>query len=294
MDIKLKLHIDTLKLVLGVVTLINISTVFINIYYLRINQSNIPTTEVALIVQELVEVIVEKKEPVLEIKNQDDLNDLLQNSNKSSVIFFYMDGCGWCKKMEPVFAEVAENPEFASVGFYHLNGRHTNAASLVSDLFDEKINGYPFILFVDKGKFVQKQVGFAQQEDLEDKIYDFLKKENHLPRKKSAKKIDSEPKKVVKPTTSTKDSPEARQIVEDFIKNSNQLPNEKFTGFRKIEDEQLQLKVDSAYNSYKRLYENKDNFYISREENTQINEGAVKLFNLVQIRNMVWRGHVKK
>ena len=113
-------------------------------------------------------------EKVTEISTKDALQSLLDSNNKPSVLFFHMNGCGWCKKMDPVFDEVSNNPAYSKIKFYRIEGRSSQAAELVQKAFDQKINGFPTLLFVNDGKFIDKQVGFAKKEDFESNIKKYL------------------------------------------------------------------------------------------------------------------------
>jgi thiol-disulfide isomerase/thioredoxin len=111
-----------------------------------------------------------KPDNVTEIATQDQLLAMFEHHDDKAVIFFHMDGCGWCKKMTPVFYQAAQNKDFASLKFYSVNGRSAQAPIVVKELFDQQINGYPFFLFINEDGFVDKQPGFADQEKFENKI----------------------------------------------------------------------------------------------------------------------------
>jgi thiol-disulfide isomerase/thioredoxin len=113
---------------------------------------------------------LQKPDNIIAITSQDDVRSTLQNNKEKSVIFFHMDGCGWCKKMTPVFYAAAQNKDFSTLKFYTIDGRSTQAPIVVKELFDQQINGYPFLLFIDENGFVDKQSGFADQEKFENKI----------------------------------------------------------------------------------------------------------------------------
>ena len=121
-------------------------------------------------VVEIVELPEINVEPVKEVKLKEELRELLENPQEKSIIFLHMNGCGWCKKMEPVFNEVALNSEFSSTKFYSVDGRELQAAPMIKELCHQHINGYPSLLFINEKGYVGKQVGFAKQEDLEEKI----------------------------------------------------------------------------------------------------------------------------
>lgn len=113
---------------------------------------------------------VAQPQPIIEINTQDALRGALHSSKQPSVVFFHMDGCGWCKKMKPVFEQVAHNKDFAGLQFYNVDGRSAQAPIVVKDLFDQQVAGYPFFLFIDENGFIDKQAGFAEQDKFENKI----------------------------------------------------------------------------------------------------------------------------
>ena len=119
---------------------------------------------------EEIEALENAENSVIEVESQEELRELLENPQEQSVISLYMNGCGWCTKMAPVLDEVAANPEFASMKFYRVDGSALQAAPMVKELCDQQINGYPSLLFMNEKGYVDKQVGFAKQEDLEEKI----------------------------------------------------------------------------------------------------------------------------
>ena len=72
--------------------------------------------------------------------------------------------------MEPVYEEVAQDPEFASIQFYTVNGRDCDAPGIVKELTDQQITGYPFLMFMNEKGYLDKQSGFAKQEEFEQTI----------------------------------------------------------------------------------------------------------------------------
>ncbi len=108
--------------------------------------------------------------PIIEINTQDALRAALHSNKQPSVVFFHMDGCGWCKKMLPVFEQVASNKDFAGIQFYNVDGRSAQAPVVVKELFNQQISGYPFFLFIDENGFIDKHAGFAEQDKFENKI----------------------------------------------------------------------------------------------------------------------------
>ena len=121
--------------------------------------------------QHQVEKIVESNESsAIKIESQDALQNLLQNNQKPSVLFFYMNGCGWCTKMNPVYEQILKNPKFAGINFYKAEGNQCGAAMIIKQMFDQSISGYPTLIFIKDGKYIDKQVGFSQPEQFEQKI----------------------------------------------------------------------------------------------------------------------------
>ena len=110
------------------------------------------------------------KEKIIEISSENDFRELLKNNEQPCVIFLHMEGCGWCKKMDPVYHEISNKPEFSPVQFYSVDGRKSQAVPLVKEFCDQQINGYPSLLFINETGYLDKQIGFSDQEDLENKI----------------------------------------------------------------------------------------------------------------------------
>ncbi len=117
-----------------------------------------------------------KPDNIIEIKDQESLRAMLQNNTQQAVLFFHMDGCGWCKKMVPVFYATAAIPAYKDIQFYSIDGKATQAPMVVKELYNQFINGYPYVLFIDKNGFVEKQSGFSQEDAFEHKIKEVFKK----------------------------------------------------------------------------------------------------------------------
>jgi len=115
------------------------------------------------------QLTVQKKE-VIVIDNSQTLQKLLTEHKQPAVFFLHMNGCGWCKKMDPVFKAVAENPLFNTIQFYDVNGPELGAAAMVKNLFGQSVNGYPFILFLNQDGYLEKQAGFMHQADFIKKL----------------------------------------------------------------------------------------------------------------------------
>ena len=119
---------------------------------------------------EIAEPVAAEPKPMIEVASAEDLQDILSNKKELAILFFHMNGCGWCKKMDPVYQEVAKNPDFASIQFYSVNGKDCNAQVIVKEITDQQMNGYPTLIFMNEDGYLDKQVGFAQQQDFEQKI----------------------------------------------------------------------------------------------------------------------------
>jgi len=115
-----------------------------------------------------------KTKPIIEVASPEMLQDILTYKKEPAILFFHMNGCGWCKKMEPVYEQVAQQPAFASIQFYSVNGIDCNAPVVVKELTDQQITGYPFLIFMNENGYLDKQSGFAKQEDFEQKIKTIL------------------------------------------------------------------------------------------------------------------------
>lgn len=106
----------------------------------------------------------------IKIESQQVLQEMLQSNQKPSVLFFHMNNCGWCKKMDPIYEEVLKNTKFAGINFYKIEGDRSGAPMLIKQMFNQQITGYPTLIFIKDGKYVDKQVGFSQLEQFEQKI----------------------------------------------------------------------------------------------------------------------------
>ena len=120
--------------------------------------------------EQIHELVVAEPKPMIEVTTQEDLQNILSNKKEPAILFFHMNGCGWCKKMDPVYQEVAKNSDFASIQFYSVNGKDCNAQVIVKEITDQQMNGYPTLIFMNEHGYLDKQVGFAQQQDFEQKI----------------------------------------------------------------------------------------------------------------------------
>ena len=80
--------------------------------------------------------------------------------SKPTIVFIYADWCGFCKRAEPVFAELAKDPAYAHITMLKLNS--TKAAALGAE---KGIRGFPAFL-VNWGN-VTTMEGYKPKADME-------------------------------------------------------------------------------------------------------------------------------
>jgi len=114
-------------------------------------------------------------ESIIQIENESGLEDILKNNQGPIAIYLYSNGCPWCTKMKPVIQKLSENKSFCHVSFYQVNGPEQNAATLVKHYIDQKVPGYPFIIFMNHGKYIDKQIGGTSREAMIKKLQLLLK-----------------------------------------------------------------------------------------------------------------------
>lgn len=54
---------------------------------------------------------------------ENDFKYFLKNNQRPSILFFHAENCSWCKKMEPIFTEIAQNLKFTAIDFYMIDGK---------------------------------------------------------------------------------------------------------------------------------------------------------------------------
>lgn len=107
---------------------------------------------------------------IVTIETEDQLQDLLKNSQGPSAISFHMDRCGWCVKMHPIFEALANDSQFDHITFYSVNGPILKAHTHATDILNEPITGYPTMFFMNQGKVIDKQVGGTSHDVMVDKL----------------------------------------------------------------------------------------------------------------------------
>lgn len=148
---------------------------------------------------------------ITEIKTQTELQNILTKSQGPVVISLSMQNCGWCHKMAPIIEKAAHNKKFENIAFYKADAHaltpdegkesiptedivvHALAGQLGNndevkvqllkhtkksdkneqgDTIITHVPGYPFIIFINNGKCVGKQVGgiVRTQEQINKKI----------------------------------------------------------------------------------------------------------------------------
>lgn len=85
----------------------------------------------------------------LELKTEREARDALGGKNPT-MVFVYADWCGFCKKADPVFAELAKHPDYKHVNMLKLNS--TKATSLAKE---KGVTAFPtFLTNWGEGKYV--------------------------------------------------------------------------------------------------------------------------------------------
>ena len=119
------------------------------------------------------------KASITYIETQDGLKNLLTKSQGPIIISLYMQECKHCEKLEPIIDKLAADKRFNNLCFYradahNLKPTNNNSTIKTQDLIQQttgqNIPGYPYLLFMNKGKFITKQVGLISENDLQKKI----------------------------------------------------------------------------------------------------------------------------
>ena len=270
-------------------------------------------------------VAIAPSNEVINITTQYALRDLIKEHKEPAIIFFHMDNCGFCKKMDPVLHEIVKNSRFDAIKFYSVNGRDLQAPVIVQELVDQKINGYPFFLFMDENGYLNNHAGYKPQQDFEAKIAEIFG--NLIPadvnpqvqiqavetKSNENSKPKTNQKKDGKSSQSQTTTPKIKEFIEKFVSETDKIPGdcksskkepkekigeikEKSDADKKQEEatkKEKHEKIEQAYQAYKKLYDEakkmNNELVISKEDNEKVKKSAVKLFDCRNIKNMVWR-----
>ena len=135
------------------------------------------------------------QDSVIHIENEQDLKNLLESNLGPTAISFHMDYCGWCIKMRPIFEDLASDDQFEHITFYSVNGPISKASTLIEEILNETLIGYPTIFFMNQGKLIDKQVGGAGREVIMKKLNGLLSSPSY-PDKKKIKKTTIKQKQI--------------------------------------------------------------------------------------------------
>ena len=101
--------------------------------------------------------------------NQSNFDNEVKNSDLPVIVDFWAPWCGPCQMMRPIFEELSGEYE-NKLKFVKLN---TDEEQLLASQFN--IQGIPCLIVLNKGKEVDRIVGFAPKEMLKAKIDVILK-----------------------------------------------------------------------------------------------------------------------
>lgn len=106
------------------------------------------------------------------INTEDQLINLLHSNNKKIVLFFFMNGCGWCDMMKPRVQELAN--KYPDISFYSMNGLKLKAHIHLKEAFNIKVQAYPFFMFMDNNKIINQHLGGMSTEKFEKFIQELI------------------------------------------------------------------------------------------------------------------------
>lgn len=106
---------------------------------------------------------------VKEIKTIENFAEIISNQETSfTVIDFFADWCGPCKKIAPFIDKLAD--KYPTVSFYKINSDKEELALVCNAC---KISALPTFCFFRNGKYITNITG-ANEQNLEDKIIALL------------------------------------------------------------------------------------------------------------------------
>lgn len=108
---------------------------------------------------------------IITIESSNDLENLLQKNQGPCVLYMYMQGCDWCKKMSSIISTLSEDNDFCdTVTFYQTDGPKTQADQLIQSYCNKNLQGYPTILLMNQGTLFDMQIGATSQAKMKQKL----------------------------------------------------------------------------------------------------------------------------
>jgi thiol-disulfide isomerase/thioredoxin len=96
-----------------------------------------------------------------------------QNIDIPTAVLFKSKHCGWCKKMEPEWDEVAEQVGFMNIYDFCIDN-HTTHWNKIENSLETKIEGFPAVMFYDPSERVVLHSGYCSSEDMIKKMIKFV------------------------------------------------------------------------------------------------------------------------
>jgi thiol-disulfide isomerase/thioredoxin len=125
---------------------------------------------------------------IVTMQRPDHLQNFFQNNKGPSTVFLSMNGCGFCKSMQPEFEKLANDPQFKHITFYQGDGPTLQADEHASNILSQEINGYPTLYFFNEGELVDTQVGAAPAQVIIQKLNNLSDQPGLKSKPKSTKK----------------------------------------------------------------------------------------------------------
>ena len=122
---------------------------------------------------------------VIEV-NADNWKKEVLNSKNLVLVDFWHERCIWCKRLEPIFSEIANEYE-GKVKFAKLNVLATPENRQIA--IDRGVMGTPTIGFYCEGRSVGTTVGFKTKEQLKQLVQEILEKHKECISKSTELKI---------------------------------------------------------------------------------------------------------
>jgi len=115
------------------------------------------------------------KDSIINIETQEGLQNLLTNCQGPIIISFHMKNCERCEIIEPIINDLATEQRFNNICFYRADGRDlktvhdkpsVSTPDLVKQSTGQDLSDYPFLLFMDQGQYITKQVDGTTKKEL--------------------------------------------------------------------------------------------------------------------------------